>query len=179
MRSLMLSIVLCASALAGQPASAQTSEDMYSNMNAAMEAAQAQAVHPGDDALTCDQLQDEMAGTAMDPAVQSFAVESGAWGQEQLAQANAAQGRMRAQMGLNLFMGIASSFIPGMGYAQMAQQQMMMAQQQQQMDAQMAQMAAMTARVTPIMPQLMRGQRVYELAQAQQCPFAQQEQQAQ
>lgn len=175
MRSLMLSIVVFAAAAVVAPAAAQPSEDMLANMSAAMAAAEEQAVHPGDDALTCDQLQEEMAGTAMDPAVQTFAVESGAWGQDQLAQANAAQSRMRAQMGMSLFLGLASSFIPGLGYAQMAQQQAMMAQQQQQAQAQMAQMMSMAERMIPVMPQLMRGKRVYELAQAQQCPFIQEQ----
>ncbi len=74
----------------------------------------------------------------------------------------------------NLFMGIASSFIPGMGYAQMAQQQIQGAQMQRQANQNMAQMMEMAARMQTIMPQMMRGQRIYELGQAKSCAFTQQ-----
>jgi len=78
-------------------------------------------------------------------------------------------------MATSMFMGIASSFIPGLGYAQMAQQQAMNMQYQRQAQQNMAQMMEMGQRMQAIMPQMMRGQRVYELAQAKQCEFAQQQ----
>jgi hypothetical protein len=53
----------------------------------------------------------------------------------------------------------------------MAGQQAMAVQQQGQAQQNMAQMAEMAERVSAIMPQIMRGQRVYELAQARQCAF--------
>jgi hypothetical protein len=110
-----------------------------------------------------------------DPAVQSAIAANGADAQSQLDQMNAARGQARAQIATNMFMGIASSFIPGMGYAQMAQQRAQAVQYQQQAQQNMAQMSAMMERMTPIMPQLMRGQRVYELAQGHQCAFLEQQ----
>ncbi len=109
-----------------------------------------------------------------DPAVQSAVAANGADAQAQMDRMNEARGQMRAQMATSMFMGLASAFIPGMGYAQMATQQMQAAQYQRQQQQNMAQMATMMERMTPIMPQMMRGQRVYELAQAQQCAFIQQ-----
>ena len=144
------------------------------NLDQAMTAAQAQAAHPGDENLTCDQLQEEITTTMSDPAVQSAVAANGADAQAQMDRMNEARGQMRAQMATSMFMGLASAFIPGMGYAQMATQQMQAAQYQRQQQQNMAQMATMMERMTPIMPQMMRGQRVYELAQAQQCAFIQQ-----
>ena len=63
--------------------------------------------------------------------------------------------------------------IPGAGYAQMATQQMQAAQMQRQAQQNMAQMNEMMERMLPIMPQMMRGQRLYELGQARQCAFVQ------
>lgn len=175
MRSLVCSLLVIGVVLAPPLAFAQSHDDTYANLTTAMEAAQAQAVHPGDEALTCDELQAEIVTTMQDPAVQSVVAESGAVGQDQMNQFNAAQSQARAQMGMSIFMGLASSFIPGMGYAQMIQQRAMMAQQQQQAQEQMAQMQVMSDRMATIMPQMMRGQRLYELGQAQQCPFVQAE----
>jgi hypothetical protein len=175
MRSLFCSALALSLALAVRPAAAQPTEDMAARMEAAMAAAQAQAQRPGDEALTCDQLQGEIATLMQDPAMQSFAAESGAWAQEQIDAMNAARGRAQAQMGFSMFMSIASAFVPGLGYAQMATQQAQAMEQQRQAAQNMAQMSAMVERMTPIMPQMMRGQRIYELAQAQQCAFLQEQ----
>jgi len=174
MRALLLSSALSLG-LAFAPVAGAQDYAAMANLEQSMAAAQAQAVRDGDEQLTCDQLQNEITTTMTDPAVQSAVAANGADAQAQMDQMNAARGQQRANMATNMFMGFASSFIPGMGYAQMAQQRMQAAQQQQQAQQNMAQMAAMMERMTPIMPQLMRGQRVYELAQAQQCAFIQQQ----
>lgn len=171
MRALLLSSAFALGLAFAPAALAQDYEAMAANM----EAAQAQAVRPGDEQLTCDQLQTEMTATMTDPAVQSAVAANGADAQAQMDRMNEAQGQMRASMAVNMFMGIASAFIPGAGYAQMAQQQMQAAQMQRQQQQNMQQMQVMLERMMPIMPQMMRGQRVYELAQAQQCAFIQQQ----
>lgn len=175
MRAVLLSTALSLALTLAAPAAAQDYDAMSANLEQSMADAQAQASRPGDEQLTCEQLENEIATTMQDPAVQSAVAQNGAGAQAQLDQMNAARGRMRAQMGVSLFMGIASSFIPGMGYAQMAQQQAMAAQQERQMHQNMEQMATMMERMQPIMPQMMRGQRVYELGQAKQCAFTQQQ----
>lgn len=173
MRALLLSSVVAFGLTLAPLAVAQDYAAME-NLDQAMTAAQAQAAHPGDENLTCDQLQEEITTTMSDPAVQSAVAANGADAQAQMDRMNEARGQMRAQMATSMFMGLASAFIPGMGYAQMATQQMQAAQYQRQQQQNMAQMATMMERMTPIMPQMMRGQRVYELAQAQQCAFIQQ-----
>lgn len=173
MRALLLCSALSIGMIIAPVAVAQDYAAME-NLDQAMTAAQAQAAHPGDEGLTCDQLQEEITTTMSDPAVQSAVAANGADAQAQMDRMNEARGQMRAQMATSMFMGLASAFIPGMGYAQMATQQMQAAQYQRQQQQNMAQMATMMERMTPIMPQMMRGQRVYELAQAQQCAFIQQ-----
>jgi hypothetical protein len=179
MRRLIASILALSLALAAPLAAAQSNEDMYARMNAAMADAQAQAQRPGDDQLTCDQLQAEMTTTMQDPAVQGVIAQQGQWAQGQVEEMNAARGRAQAQLGVSLFMGLASSFIPGLGMAQAMQQRAMAAQQQAQAQQNIANMTAQAEQMSTIMPQMMRGQRVYELAQAQQCPFTQQQAPAQ
>ncbi|WP_395648129.1 hypothetical protein [Terricaulis sp.] len=158
-------------------AAAQDYEAMASRMEQSMADAQAAAQRPGDEALGCDQLETEMVTTMQDPQVQAVLAEQGAQSQEQMARMREAQGRVRAQIATSMFMGIASSFIPGLGYAQMAQQQAQAAQMQQQQQAHMGEMMQMAERMQTIMPQMMRGQRVHELAQAKQCAFVQAQQQ--
>jgi hypothetical protein len=178
MRALVISSALSlALALTAPIALAQDYEAMGADMEQSMAAAQAQASHPGDEQLTCEQLEQEIVTTMQDPAVQSAVAANGADAQARLDQMNAARGQLRAQMGMSLFMGIASSFIPGLGYFQMAQQQAMAAQQQRQSEQNMAQMMEMGQRMQTIMPQMMRGQRVYELGQAKECGFTQPQQQ--
>lgn len=175
MRALLLCSALSIGMILAPVAVAQDYAAME-NLDQAMTAAQAQAAHPGDENLTCDQLQEEITTTMSDPAVQSAVAANGADAQAQMDRMNEARGQMRAQMATSMFMGLASAFIPGMGYAQMATQQMQAAQYQRQQQQNMAQMATMMERMTPIMPQMMRGQRIYELAQARQCAFIQQQQ---
>lgn len=176
MRSLFCSTLALSLAFAAPLAAAQDQyDDMAARLEQSMADAQAQAQRPGDEALTCEQLEAEFTAIMQDPDVQSAIAGQGAYGEEQIARMNAARGRARAQMGVGLFMGIAAGFVPGLGYAQMAQQQAMAAQQQRDAQANMAQMAQMAERMTPIMPQMMRGQRLYELGQAQQCAFVQEQ----
>jgi hypothetical protein len=170
-----VSMLAITAALAATPVFAQDYEAMGSQMEQSMADAQAAAARPGDEALTCEQLEVEIATTMQDPAVQEAVAANGADAQAQMDQMNAARGQMRAQMATSMFMGIASSFIPGMGYAQMAQQRMMAGQQQRAAQQNMAQVMEMAQRMQTIMPQLMRGQRVYELGQAKHCAFVQQQ----
>lgn len=173
MRAWLLSSAV-AFALAFAPAAAAQDYDaMAAQMEQSMADAQAQAHRPGDDALTCEQLEAEVVTTMQDPQVESVIASQGAYGQEQMARLREAEGRARAQIATSMFMGIASSFIPGLGYAQMAQQQMQAAQMQRQQQANMSRMMEMAGQMQTIMPQLMRGQRLYELGQAQQCAFTQ------
>lgn len=158
-------------AAAAQPVFAQDPEATMLRIESAMAEAEAQASRPGDAALTCEALEAEMIATTQDPAFQARMVENGAWAQGQLDQMNAQAGRMRAQMGMSMVLGLASSFIPGGGYAQMFAQRAMAAGQQAQAEQQMAGMMQMAEGMIQFMPQMYRSQRVYELAQEKTCAF--------
>ena len=69
--------------------------------------------------------------------------------------------------------GQVTFHVPGMGYVQAAAAQAQAMQQQKQATANQQAMAGMADNMSSIMPQMMRGQRVYELAQKQNCAFIQ------
>jgi hypothetical protein len=171
--ALALAVALSLHPAAAQAPTAISPDAMMAQIESAQAEAQARAVRPGDEELSCEQLQAEMTTTMQDPAVQAQIAQQGAWAQGQLDTAGDARRQMMGQMGVSMFMGLASSFVPGMGYAQMAQQRAMAAGQQRQADQNMAQMMQHSEGMMTIMPQLMRGQRVHELAQAKQCAFVQ------
>ena len=178
MRSLF-AIALAYTVVAGPCAaqSGQDADDTMMRMEAAMGQAQAQAARPGDETLDCPALEAEMVATMQDPAMQAQVASQGAWAQGQLDAAGDGRARMMAMMGGSMIIGIASSLIPGLGYAQMAQQRAMGAGMEAQSQQNMAEMMRQAEGVMTILPQLMRGQRVHELAQARQCAFLEQTQQ--
>lgn len=175
MRAFALALTLSLVLAHAVPAWAQDHEAMIAQMQESMAAAQAQAARPGDEDLTCEQLEAEMVSAMQDPAVQSAMAQQGEWAEGQMEAMNAARGRAQAQIGFSIFASIAASFIPGAGHAQMAAQQAMAAQQQRQVQQNTVQMMEHAQRMTTIMPQIMRGQRVHELAQARNCAFVQQQ----
>jgi len=169
-----VSMLALSAALALQPALAQTPEEMQANMDASIAAARAEAVHPGDEALTCDQLSAEIAAVSQDPNYQAQMAAMGATAQGQMEQMQNARSRMQGQMVGNIGMGIISSFVPGAGYAQMLAQRAQAAQMQEQAQANQAQMAGMMGNMEASMPYIMRNEHLYELGQAKQCEFTQQ-----
>jgi hypothetical protein len=174
MRAVALAFVLCCS----PAAFAQPSVDpdaMIARLEASQAAAQAAAIRPGDEEMTCEALQAEFTAVMNDPAMRQAQAEMGQWAQERQAQMNQARGQAMAQVGVSVGMGIASSFIPGLGYAQQA---MMMAQTRR-MQRQAAQNQTETieqaANAQAMLPAAYRGQRLYDLAQAKHCAFLQEQ----
>ena len=167
------SMLALSAALALQPAFAQTPEELQARMDAAMAAAQAQASRPGDEALTCDQLQAEIFANAQNPEYQAQMAAMGQSAQDMSDQAQRARENARGQIAGSMAMGFIGSFIPGAGYAQMLAQRAQAAEMQEQAQANQAQIAGMMANVEASMPYVMRGQRLYELARTQQCAFVQ------
>lgn len=167
------SMLAVSAVLALQPALAQTPEEMQARMDAAMVAAQAQASQPGDETLTCDQLQVALVANAQNPDYQAQMAAMGQTAQGMQEQAQNARSAATGQMAGNVAMGVASSFIPGLGYAQMLAQRAQMAEQERRMQDSQGQMNSMFGNMEASMPYVMRDQRLYELAQAQQCAFLQ------
>ena len=160
-----LLIALCAGI--SVPAASQSPATMYGDMQSSLAAAEAAANRPGDESLGCDALQSELVANAKDPAVQAFVAKSGAVAQEKMAAMNAAAAGMGAQAAIT----IMSSVVPGgawAGYgAQVAQAEAAKVQAGRNMQDQMQRAQEMMA----IMPQMMRGQKVIELAQKRDCQW--------
>ena len=146
-------------------------------MQATMSAAQKNAKRPGDEAMTCDAIQNELVATMQDPKVQSVIGSQGAYAQEQqkklndgMAAANApSKGSVAAQMAKSF----ATSMIPGAGMTQMASQNAQIQAQMAQAAQNQADMFQHMQEMMTIMPQMMRGQHLVELAQAKKCDWMQ------
>jgi len=151
--------------------SADETDLQVDNMMAAQASAQAAAVRPGDEALSCEALQTEMQTVMNEPAVRAVITENGATAHAQMDKAKAAQAGVVAGAIGTTALGVASSFIPGLSWfgqgAMMAQQAGMAAQMKESSRT----MNQMSSNMTSIMPQMMRGQRIYELASAKKCAF--------
>jgi hypothetical protein len=148
-------------------------------LQTAMADAQTKAVRPGDAEMSCDALQSELQAAVLDPAVQKVAQENGAVAKEKLdalekgtAEAKAAAA---TSMASSIFMGITSALVPGAGMIGAAGQQAAARAQAAQAQAAAAKniqdMNAMMDRMIVILPQMMRGQHVMQVAYGKQCPW--------
>lgn len=138
----------------------------------AMVAAQAAAVKPGDEALPCEALHKELVSSMNDPAIQAYAAKTDAAYAKELA-AREKKGAMTAEAAAALAASFASGpamtglppmpTVPGQPMTPQQMQQAMLAQQQ-------ASIAYMN-QLAPIMPVLMRSQRVSQLAAMKNCAW--------
>jgi hypothetical protein len=155
-------------------AMASEMDAQQASMMAAQTQAQAAAARPGDEAMSCDALQAEMAATMDDPKVQASMASMGASAQAQMDKAKAAQAGAVAGAATTTALGVASSFVPGLSWfsqgAMMAQQ----AQMTSQMNAANKDRAQMIADMNSVMPQLYRGQHLYDIATRKNCAFTKQ-----
>jgi len=149
------------------PASAQTAATIGRDLEAALASAQAAAVRPGDDSLGCDALERELVAAANDPALHAVVAKHGEAAKQQMEAMKTAQGRAATQAALTVF----GSLVPGGDWAVVAAA-MAQAPAQRADAAANVQMRMQQAReMMPLMPQLMRGQRVVELAQTRDCAW--------
>jgi hypothetical protein len=170
----------------GQPQTAAQMQQMQKQqmqqmqkLQTAMADAQTKAVRAADGGLSCEALQTELQAAVLDPAVQNVAKENGAVAKEKLDELEKGTAEARAaaatQMAGSIFMGITSALVPGVGALGAASQQAAARAQAAQAQAATAKnvqdMNAMMERMIVILPQLMRGQRVMELAHGKQCPW--------
>jgi hypothetical protein len=137
-------------------------------MLAAFEAAQATAGRPGDENLSCEKLETEIAATMGDPAIAAYVEAAGVGAQQDLAALQAAQGPLAAAQ---TRAAIAGALLPGGNGAATivgaAQAQAAQARAAQRMQSQMLQ----TQQLTALMPQFMRGQHLVQLATTKQCAW--------
>ena len=139
-----------------------------SGMLGAMQAAHANAARQGDEKLSCEALEAELVAVTADPALQAQIEAAG-----QAAQRD--QTAMQGSSGLAAMQTIRTvmaSFLPGaaMGtfIVDSAQTQAQGAQAADRMQSRMLQAQQMMT----VLPQLLRGQRLIELASAKPCEWA-------
>jgi hypothetical protein len=148
-------------------------------LQTAMADAQVKAVRPADGGMSCEALQTELQAAVLDPAVQAVAKENGAVAKEKLDEIEkgtaAAKAAAATQIASGLAAGLTSAFVPGSGAFTAASQQAaaraQAAQAQMQVAKNLQDMNAMMERLVVILPQIMRGQHVMELAYGKQCPW--------
>ncbi len=135
--------------------------------------AQQKAIKPGDEALPCEALQKELVSTMNDPAIQAYAAKTNEAYAKELAT------QQKKGMTPDAAAALAAALVPGAGMAGMAAmpqvtpgQQMTPQQMQQMMAAQQQASIAYMNQLAPIMPALMRSQRVSMLALTKNCAWA-------
>lgn len=134
------------------------------NFQAVMAKAQAAAMKPGDEMLSCPVIRQELVTVMDSPAVKAYAAKANATAAQQMADAQKKNG---APMSAATAAALAQSLSPDMSAAGMAGFAGMptpaqMAQAQKVMVDQMKQM-------TPVLPSLMRAQRLVMLSGVKQC----------
>jgi hypothetical protein len=140
-----------------------------------MIAAQQAAIKPGDESLPCEALDKELVSTMNSPAIQAYAAQTNAAFAQQLT----AQQQKKTPMAAQAAAAMAAALVPAPGMAGMAQmpqvtpgQPMTPQQMQAVMEAQQQASIAYMNQLAPIMPALMRSQRVTMLAMAKNCTWA-------
>jgi len=153
------------------PAYAQRDDMLAASqaLQATQERAAAEAIRPGDEALSCEEMEAELIAVMSTPEMVAAMQESMINSADIEAQAEQQQSALRGSMMTNMAMGLAGQFVPGLGLLQ----GLMMRQQMQGMNAEsQEQVIASLRNMEAMMPGLMRGQRLSELAQSKQCAFA-------
>jgi len=137
--------------------------------------AQASAVKPGDEALPCEALQKELVSTMQDPAILTYAAKTNAAYAKELE----AQQQKKTPLAPQAAAAMAAALVPGAGMAGMPAmpqvtpgQPMTPQQMQQAIAAQQQASIAYMNQLAPIMPALMRSQRVTMLGMTKNCTWA-------
>jgi hypothetical protein len=140
-----------------------------------MIAAQQAAIKPGDEALPCEALHKELVSTMQDPAILAYAAKTNAAYAKELE----AQQQKKTPMSPQAAAALAAALAPGAGMAGMPTmpqvtpgQAMTPQQMQAAMLAQQQASIAYMNQLAPIMPALMRSQRVTMLGMTKSCTWA-------
>lgn len=136
-------------------------------MMAAYQAAQAAANQPGDDKLGCDELQAQLAETMNDPAIQENVAAAGAAAQDQLDAAQNAQSAAAASTAATA----AGSVLPGGQWLALGTAMSQAEASKAAAAGKMQQNVALAQGAMEMMPKMMRGQRLVELATARKCEW--------
>jgi hypothetical protein len=145
-------------------------------LQAAMIAAQQAAIKPGDEALPCAALDKELVSTMNSPAIQAYAAKTNAAYAQEIAAQQQKKTPMAPQAAAAMAAALATPGPAMTGLAAMPPvvpgQAMTPQQMQQAIAAQQQAAVAYMNQLAPIMPALMRSQRVTMLAVAKNCTWA-------
>jgi hypothetical protein len=143
---------------------AQAIPKEYAEMAAAMQAAQARAMRPGDEALPCAALEKELVSSMNAPAIQAYSEKSAAAAQKHATTAEKTKGPMtpQAAAALAASLGAGGGFPTGLAASPDLATQAQVAQKLQ---------AEQMKQMIPVMPQIMRSQRLTQLAFVKQCTW--------
>ena len=170
----VVAILLGVSAFAAAQAQSGGERQLMDAGAGAIEAqkqAAAASAHPGDELMTCEQLEAELATSMDSSAMHDSTAAIQATAQSEKERGRRMQKQAAANIAANAALGVAGSFVPGVGYAQGALMQRQMQAQQKEGEAGQRATAGMIGNMSDMMPALMRGQRLMELGQARNCPF--------
>ncbi|MDP3737860.1 MAG: hypothetical protein Q8R02_10745 [Hyphomonadaceae bacterium] len=155
----------------GMANSVQQRQMQGDDLIASMDAAEAAAKRPGDDALTCDQMQAEMTAMFQDPKFVATVASLQTQGEQMQTKAKAAQAGAVTSVLAGTALGAASSFVPGLSWLSGGFMQAQMASANKQMESVNRDSDSLMSGMSEIMPQMMRGQRLNELATSKTCAF--------
>jgi hypothetical protein len=140
----------------------------YQAMMQEMQAAEAGASRPGDEKLTCEALQEQLVSVVQDPEFQADMQAAGAAAEKDLQQTQVSDGEIAAKSAATLI----ASIVPGAAMGHMVASA---ADNEARAAAGAARMESMNAarqQMMGHMAEIMRGQRLIELAQAKKCDWA-------
>jgi hypothetical protein len=173
----VIAVAVAGSAHAQAIATPAAQQAQMMKLQAALVQAQAAASRPGDEALGCDVLQQQLVAAVHDPAVQGYVERAGLAAQQKkdaidkkAAEHNAGapgKGRLAAQTAL----GLVSGLVPGAGMPGLMAQAAQAPSQQAAASKNLADAMRLADEMITIMPQVMRGQRLIELAYARKCEW--------
>lgn len=167
-QTIAFSILLCASGALHAQAVGPDTLQQYQSMMQAMQAAEAAAKRPGDEKLDCEQLQKEFAAVTTDPALVAGVQSAGESAQADMAAIEAAQAKIPAQTAATA----AAAIVPGASMPVMAAQAADAEAQKAQAAARMQSKVQQAQGITALMPTLMRGERLLQLATVKKCSWA-------
>ena len=140
----------------------------YQRLAEAMEKAEREAVRPGDDKLDCPALERQLVAQVTAPSFQDFIAKGGRQAEKDIARTRVDPASLTAQAAVTAFASIA----PGGGWMGLAAATGQVAGAQAEAAQNIQQRMQLANEMVTILPQLMRGQRVIELAQARRCDWA-------
>ena len=170
--------VLIAVVLASAPLSAQVAQpDIpadYQRLLAQYNEAQATAQRPGDDKLSCDELEQQIVAVANDPTMQAFAASPAAAAQADAGAIRRTRTAMATRTLATAAASIAAALLPGGNMVNMPAMTAAAADGLVQQAQAAQRMQARTRRIEELLkllPQLIRGQRLTAIAMSRNCEW--------